>query len=497
MQLLVALCIAAVGFVIHRDVLRAEILGYDSYALIVSSRIESLGDFLGTFSETMMDGRLDAGDFYRPVANLGLAFDYSVWGLDPFGYQLTNLLVFCAGVVALHALARRVLGRGAWLGPGVGALFYALHPAALSALPYPARRPETLWLLFAACALAVLPDAPSRGAWRRQLLAGTIAALALGSKESGVIVLGLIGVHQLLFSPGGAAARFQSALRATAIAAGPVAVVLLARIAVIGGLGGYAMSIEESYGERFLAWAPNYVTAALMSQPSGSLALDRWLPLSAGVGLVLLSLVFGASRLGRVDERSRRASALFTVAGAWLVAQLFLVANSVHFTYRYAPAIVFPIALLVAALVEASWLCAGRRDRTSRIWAGVAGLTLLLVIPPALSGSALLRTYPGMDRASRAQRQTLVALELAIPVAREGELLRVDLRRSIPVESRIVDSFWLMAHWGLQGWLDMNFPDRRYEVRVQQRPGVPHDSFAATTLYPYALPSRGGVDGER
>ena len=55
------------AFVLHMDNLYNALLGWDTYATIIASRIESSADFWGTFSEVMMDGRLVFGDFYRPV----------------------------------------------------------------------------------------------------------------------------------------------------------------------------------------------------------------------------------------------------------------------------------------------------------------------------------------------------------------------------------------------------------------------------------------------
>ena len=40
---------------------------------------------------------MSAGQIYRPIRTVSLAVDYAVWGMDPLGFHLTNVL--------LHALA--------------------------------------------------------------------------------------------------------------------------------------------------------------------------------------------------------------------------------------------------------------------------------------------------------------------------------------------------------------------------------------------------------
>ena len=132
-----ALALVAALFA-HRFVLNLELMGWDSYPTIAASRVQGLGDLLGSFSEELMDGRYPGGHFYRPVTNLVFALDHAVWGLRPLGYHLTNLVILLAGVVAVFVLARRWLGPG-W-GPCVAALVFALHPLQLETVPVAARR---------------------------------------------------------------------------------------------------------------------------------------------------------------------------------------------------------------------------------------------------------------------------------------------------------------------------------------------------------------------
>jgi len=112
-----ALLVFACAFVLHIDNLDNELLGWDTYATIIASRIESWADLWGTFSEVMMDGRLPFGDFYRPVGNLFIALDYAIWDLEPFGYQLTNLALWSLSASLVYLLARRLIGHGAILAP--------------------------------------------------------------------------------------------------------------------------------------------------------------------------------------------------------------------------------------------------------------------------------------------------------------------------------------------------------------------------------------------
>src|SRR4026208_2169038 len=71
-----------------------------------------------------------------PVTWLTLGMDYVVWGMNPFGYHLTNLLWHTASAVLFYLVTRRLLGltmpsassvvRSA--GAAAATLFFAIHP---------------------------------------------------------------------------------------------------------------------------------------------------------------------------------------------------------------------------------------------------------------------------------------------------------------------------------------------------------------------------------
>lgn len=66
-----------------------------------------------------------AGTTYWPLRDLSYALDHALWGFDPFGFHLTNLILYTAVVVGLHVLLVPLLGRGPAFLAG---LFFAVHP---------------------------------------------------------------------------------------------------------------------------------------------------------------------------------------------------------------------------------------------------------------------------------------------------------------------------------------------------------------------------------
>jgi len=64
-------------------------------------------------------------DYWRPVFSLSLALDYSLWGLNPFGFHLTNIILHAINAVLLYSLGNKLQGRTCAV---FASLLYALHP---------------------------------------------------------------------------------------------------------------------------------------------------------------------------------------------------------------------------------------------------------------------------------------------------------------------------------------------------------------------------------
>src|ERR687892_581105 len=48
---------------------------------------------------------------YQPLSWMTFGIDYLIWGLNPFGYHLTNLLFHAASAVCFYFISRRLLSK--------------------------------------------------------------------------------------------------------------------------------------------------------------------------------------------------------------------------------------------------------------------------------------------------------------------------------------------------------------------------------------------------
>ncbi len=96
---------------------------------------------------------------YQPLTWLSFAFDYQLWGMAPFGYHLTSLVLHSANAVLFYWVSRRLLGTAIgilggeenWrldLSAGLSALLFAIHPLRVESVAWATERRDVLSGLF-------------------------------------------------------------------------------------------------------------------------------------------------------------------------------------------------------------------------------------------------------------------------------------------------------------------------------------------------------------
>ena len=122
------------------------------------------------------------GTYYRPVTVLTYALDHALFGFEPWGYHLTNVLLHALTSLLVFLLARRVI-RSDRAALAAGAMF-AVHPVLTEAVASVSGRSDILVTFFA---LAAIGLHISRRKHLRQL-AWIAVFFAVCSKEIGIVV---------------------------------------------------------------------------------------------------------------------------------------------------------------------------------------------------------------------------------------------------------------------------------------------------------------------
>lgn len=131
-----------------------------------------------------------------PLTWLTLGLDYILWGMDPFGYHLTSVLLHTATTVAFYFVARRLLALAAPSWPPqslataalAAALFFGIHPLRVESVAWVTERRDVLSGLFFMLALLGYLRAREEGPRPRFWFGLSVGAYALAALSKSIVV---------------------------------------------------------------------------------------------------------------------------------------------------------------------------------------------------------------------------------------------------------------------------------------------------------------------
>src|SRR5881628_939932 len=262
---------------------------------------------------------------YIPLTWMTLGLDYLLWGMNPVGYHLTNLLLHAANAVVFFFVVRRLLtralsspserGHALALSAGFASLVFAIHPLRVESVAWATERRDVLSGLFYLLTILMYLRAREREERGRgwYWLSVAVFVLALLSKSMVVnlpVVLLILDVYPLR-RLGGAVGWWSAPARRVYVekipfvllAAVASAVALMAQLShntmvsvvQLSGLGRLAVS---AYGLSFYLWktvAPVNLSPLYELPP----AVNPWAPpflLSYGLVLAITAIVLAFRR---------------------------------------------------------------------------------------------------------------------------------------------------------------------------------------------------------
>lgn len=262
---------------------------------------ESPGSYMVNSWNWVEDGR--RAGFFRPLTSLTFMLEFHLWGGNPAGYRLINVLFhICAAMLTIPLARRMGIVRLWWFVP----LIVLIHPGAMDAVWWIAARNDILAVLFSIIALVLtfdLINGKLRGA--TGALPWAAALIAIGSKELGMANIAALPLVVLLW-PGSAPRR-----RASRFFWSSGLVVLLlflaSRILIFGSIGGYgaytplsriperihAMALQSSGAFYMEHSFYRYLMAAVLSMPLISVAMTMRTSAARFAMLAALFLLYG------------------------------------------------------------------------------------------------------------------------------------------------------------------------------------------------------------
>ncbi|MDR3709495.1 MAG: tetratricopeptide repeat protein [Capsulimonadaceae bacterium] len=121
---------------------------------------------------------------YLPLMSDSFWAEWRLWGMNPAGYHVTNILLHAVSAVIFWLLLRRMGVPGAW----IAAAIFAVHPVNVRSVAWIAERKNTLSMLFFLGTLLAFVASEDTRSKRVYWLAVALFACALLSKSSTVVL---------------------------------------------------------------------------------------------------------------------------------------------------------------------------------------------------------------------------------------------------------------------------------------------------------------------
>lgn len=294
-----ALLTAITSFIIYIPSLKGGFLNYDDWLYYEDPHITSF-ELKRAFTEVVASN-------WHPLTVISYAVDYKLWGLDPFGYHLENVILHSLNTFLVFMLTLRLCGLGKGLrhrvAAGVAAaLLFGLHPLHVESVSWVAERKDVLCAFFFISSLIAYTYFAAGGARQRALkyiVSLGLFALALMSKPMAVslpLVLLIMDFYPLgrLRGPGDMIKLLPEKI--PFIALGSFTALLTLWAQKIGG----ALVPVETYS---LAWRLRFSVRAIAfylyktALPTG---LSPFYPIDVKLGSFGVEVILGAATVAAV-----------------------------------------------------------------------------------------------------------------------------------------------------------------------------------------------------
>ena len=179
-------------------------------------------------------------DLYRPLVNLSFFLDYKLWNLNPFGYHLTNIIIYALTGFFLYRLTELIFHSKKI--SYITLFFWFIHPSHIEPLLSIANRTDSLVGLFEILVLycfvlAVHADSKNKQSiyWRYLLLSIGTFLLALLSKETAILFPLSCLFYDLFINKADYKSAFRRFLPYTIL----MGAYMLSRLIIFKGIGNY------------------------------------------------------------------------------------------------------------------------------------------------------------------------------------------------------------------------------------------------------------------
>ena len=187
-HLLIAMFLLIISYGIFFPALKYKFVADDDELIVEREEyLKNASNFKDIFFQQFFVQTRDNLPYYRPIINLGYIIDYHIWGLKPFGFHLTNLLLHAINSILVYFLLFFITKR---ISLSLGSAFlFALHPSHIGTVAWIAGRTDSIATIFSLASFIMLLCYSRKGKSKWILIiASLFFTLALFSKETAIVL---------------------------------------------------------------------------------------------------------------------------------------------------------------------------------------------------------------------------------------------------------------------------------------------------------------------
>jgi len=195
------LLIVAVTLV-YLNCLTNEFVWDDKFLIEKNSYIQSWQNLPTVFTSHLFEASGSPSMSYRPLQSLTYILDYSIWGLNPVGYHLTNIIFHLFCTVILYASLNLLLHNNHMA--LVSALLFGIHPIHTEAVTYVAGRADPLmgtFFLSGFCMFILFRTRQGRQGWLFLVGFVLMFVLSILSKAYGAFLILALLLYDVYHRP--------------------------------------------------------------------------------------------------------------------------------------------------------------------------------------------------------------------------------------------------------------------------------------------------------
>ena len=171
------LAFLALGLLVIVSYLPAMLWGGFVWDDNICIKVDPVREVSGLWQIWFSPSAIEAEGHYWPLVYTTFWLEHKLWGFDPTGYHIVNVLLHLANTLLVWHLMRRLAVSGAW----VVAAVFAVHPLHVESVAWVIERKDVLSGLFylaAALAWMLFVEQPRRGRYTGALVLYTVGLLS-------------------------------------------------------------------------------------------------------------------------------------------------------------------------------------------------------------------------------------------------------------------------------------------------------------------------------